>query len=207
MRRILAAPHFPAFVLVCLAVTSVGCGGSASEGEEVAPPSRALSSITTAGWKELQAAFAVFRSPPESLPVSIRGQLGVQGARLDLNHAQHLRGDGKGRYWLVPTGEEVCLFEVRGGAGGVVDTCTPRSMALLHGCAIVSIRPLGKNGAGPYKRRVFGVVPDWVKRVSVHTGSERARPAVHQETFNLSDWNFNPPDSIETWPRPLLVSH
>lgn len=84
--------------------------------------------------------------------------------------------------------------------------CTPAAIALAHGFSIVSIRGMGKRGRGPYKRRVFGLVPDWVKRVRVRTGSAVAKSAVHHGIYNMSDWNYNPPDAISIWPRRAVAS-
>jgi hypothetical protein len=159
---------------------------------------------TVAGFARLKAAFEPLRSAPDALPEWMQGEVlrGYKG--FDPSGAQHV-GSSAGRYWLVPGPGEMCLFEVR-KRGQAVNTCTPTPIALAHGFSIVSVRPLGKNGKGPYKRRIFGVVPDWARHVLVRTGADVAKPPVRHGTYNLSDWNYNPPDTIVTRPRGAVAS-
>jgi hypothetical protein len=185
-----------AIVMLLVSFVGGGCGESASESSLTSAPSRAS---LAPEYPKLKAAFKPLRSAPEALPGWMQQQILKYFKELDPSKAQQV-GSTAGRYWLVPGRDEGCLFEVR-KRGRPVATCTPVAFAFVHGLSIVSIRPLGKLGRGPYKRRVFGLVPDWVKRVSVRTGSSVAKPLVHHGIYNMSDWNYNPPDTIVM--RPL----
>jgi hypothetical protein len=189
-------------VLVCAAAVA-GCGDAGDGGGQAAGPSK-RSAAASEGARELRAAFRPLRSAPERLPKWLRRQLARLDDEFEARNAQTV-GSGGGRYWLIPKGGEACLFEVR-QVGAIGQTCTSAANAVSHGFSITSIRPLGERGAGPFKRRVFGVVPDWVRHVWVRTRGRVAEPPVRRGTFNLvgRERSFNPPDVVDTWPRPAF---
>ena len=193
----------PVAVLL-IGVIGGGCGGSVSEDTHTAKSSWQSAMPVGAEFARLRASFSPLRSVPDVLPGWLRRQVEDHYEKLDPTHAQHVGSSVRGRYWLIPGRDETCLFEARRRPLAVF-TCTTASVALGHGFSIVSIRPLGKNGRGPYKRRIFGVVPDWVKRVRVRTKGNVAEPPVHRGFYSMSDWNFNPPDTIAMRPRPAAV--
>lgn len=133
--------------------------------------------------------FALFRSPAEGLPPTVRQALGQPRYGLNWDFAQRLPLKGLAPTWVVPGRGVICLLNSERGAVGV--TCATLQAALTHGASATYLR------TGPSRRIIVGLAPDHVAAVVAYTGDSAVRIAVTRGVFVRRDHEPNPPDRID----------
>lgn len=201
-------------------VGATGCGGSArsedgppftSASPVAASPDTALPPVVRQVPKRLRAKFALFRSPPEGLPIGVTLALsGISTFGANWRLAQALPGT-PWPAWLIPGRGYVCLMQQETPRGGIGQTCALTRDVLEHGMSITTMSADPSSQAkvspitpsGPTQRVVMGVVPDGTRAVRVHTPrSPSVRSTVSHNVFALRDRTLDPPETIT-----LIDSH
>lgn len=132
------------------------------------------------------AAFAVLRSPTVGMPATVPRQDVRTLLDLDPALAHPLPTAPRGRFWVVPGRESLCLLDV-GQAGQVVSSCVQTADALRHGVALTLI--------DASTRRIVGVAPDGTRRVRIRTDRASVTTArVVSGVFDHRDHSRRPPD-------------
>jgi hypothetical protein len=143
-----------------------------------------------------KAHFAFLRSVPEGLPPAVEATLRQPAYGANWRLAQQLKVMGRGRIWVLPARESICLVteELRGAIGL---TCTAVTEAVRHGLFSASLSRV--EPARPYPQRlVVGIVSDKVHRVQVETPGFKPRIVdVVRNTFVLRDSIMRPPESLK----------
>jgi hypothetical protein len=154
--------------------------------------------------ERVQAAFSVFRSPPEGLPLDVKQTLRqpTYGAKWAL--AQRLSGT-PWPAWAIPGRGFVCLVDQQARGGGVGQVCTTTKRLLANGAFKASISAPPQTGQDnfaasktkPAKRVVFGLAPDGVRIARVNTpGFASGSAPVDRNVFVLRDKTDSPPETI-----------
>lgn len=133
--------------------------------------------------------FALFRSPAEGLPPTVRQALGPPRYGMNWDLAQRLPVKGLAATWVVPGRGVICLLNSERGAVGV--TCATLQAALTHGASATYLR------TEPPQRTIVGLAPDHVAAVVARTSDSAVRIAVTRGLFVRRDHDPNPPDRIE----------
>jgi hypothetical protein len=207
----------PAACLLAVVLGIVGataCGGSrpsenspASQPSHPAGASPSPASLPVARRvpRLLRAKFALFRSPPEGLPISVTLALsGISPYGANWRLAQALPG-APWPAWLIPGRGYVCLMQQETPRSGIGQTCALTQDVLESGLSITTLpadpssqaEPFPSKPSEPAQRVVMGVVPDGTRAVRVHTPrSDSAWSPVSQNVFALRDKALDPPETV-----------
>lgn len=185
-------------------VGATACGGprssedasvSTSASLAAASPDSASLPIIRQVPKRLRAEVALFRSPPEGLPIGVTLALsGVSTHGANWRLAQALPGT-PWPAWLIPGRGFVCLMQQKTSRSGIGQACAAERKVLANGIFSTTLAANPQLQAAT--RVVIGVVPDRTRAVRVHTPYvPTARVTVRQGVFTLSDDTSAPPESI-----------
>lgn len=172
-------------MLMCvLLAVGLGACGAGGPGEQLPIGAEGVSQARS---------FKLLGTRPEPPPVSIRNALSP-GIKPAWDAAQLVPEQQVGRFWLIPDHQDLCI--VAETQGHVASACTGNSFATLHGVAIVLLEPQAFGGRAP-QRRIVGVAPNGVDRVSLREGSDHVNIKVSRNgVFERTDAAKNPPDMI-----------
>jgi len=139
--------------------------------------------------------FALLRTPPEGLPMTVRHLLGdpVFGSNWDF--AQRIPAPTSGAYWLLPGNGYMCVVSDGSmGSNTIGTTCARTSKARQHGIAAITVARAVPGSRVKAGRLIVGLAPDGADRVDVHTRGSTETVPVRDEVFVLHDLTAAPPD-------------
>jgi hypothetical protein len=143
-----------------------------------------------------RASFAVFRTPPEPLPWSMRQAMRrpIYGINWDL--AQRLPIRDPARAWAVPGAGYICILslQVHRGRGAVGAACASTEAALDHGLAMTLLSDRGSGASQRSYRVILGIAPDRARGVVADGSGSTVRIAVVSGIFIRRDTVPYPPD-------------
>lgn len=137
----------------------------------------------------IQRNFALFSTPPEGLPRSIRSVIAANGEfTLDPDLAQRLPVGSAGKAWALAEGGLICILAGR-GIHSFATVCAPVRRALQSGVAMTTL-PRG----GHARRTIVGVAPNDVRAVIAEDGVSPVRIPVRADVFSRRDDVDEAPD-------------
>jgi hypothetical protein len=140
--------------------------------------------------------FALLRTRPEGLPVSVRQILQTPRFGMRWALAQRMPVDVPGDYWLVPGAGYLCIVDHTPASAGIGTVCARTAQVIDQGMATVAIprrADLAPTGAS---RLIVGIAPDGARRVYIHTRGAVATVPVVNGQFVRRDAATVPPDSL-----------
>jgi hypothetical protein len=145
-----------------------------------------------------RASFAVFRTPPEPLPRSMRRAMRQPIYGINWSLAQRLPIREPARAWAVPGDGYICILslQVHRGRGAVGATCASTEVALDHGLATTLLSDRGKGAFQRSYRVIVGIAPDRARGVLADGSGSTVRIAVVSGVFIRRDTVPHPPDRL-----------
>jgi len=102
--------------------------------------------------------FAVFRTPPEGLPVVVTNLLRRPRYGANWKLAQRLSLNDRTAIWALPARRTICLVAWRRETGAAT-TCASTRAVLHHGVALTSLND-AQSGSPMPERTIVGIAPD-----------------------------------------------
>jgi hypothetical protein len=145
-----------------------------------------------------RASFAVFRTSPEPLPMSMRRAMRRPIHGINWRLAQRLPIKAPARAWAVPGDAYICILslQVRHGRGAVGATCDSTKAALDHGLATTLLSDRGTGAVRTSSRVIVGIAPGRAREIAASAAGSTVRIPVVSGVFIRRDTATYPPDRL-----------
>jgi hypothetical protein len=169
--------------IVAIAFLLVTGGYAAKQVVWSDPPVRSESATLNHFGTAERRAFDVLRGPTRPLPNGFQETLKEYRYRaaktLWFNTAKYVPSNNNG-FWVVNGKDVTCI--IQNGNGGL--SCSDKQSLFRMGIAVGYVK-LGRSYNEPEEFVVWGLAPDWAKRVIIHTGNKQKTIAIHRNAYSL----------------------
>ncbi len=185
-----------------LVVASNGKPSSAAaQGASVRPGVNAAELVLRHPDPARHISIALFRSQPEEPSRKVRKLVSLHNPYLlKASLAQRLHLNTADPVWAVPGRGLICILDYNPKQGALGTSCDSTERVTSHGLVMTRLFD-PKSILGRAKRVIFGIVPDGVRTVYIHTDSTVVTASVHRNTFFRQDSAPNPPDQVDIYPK------